>query len=69
MKKRTSKKDDEATLVGSDYVATVRLSTKDNRTIALPGEGCDNVPTVSLEWLLRSGKIKLASVAAPDLEV
>ena len=49
-----------AGLVGSDYVAMVRLSTKDNRTLALPGEGCDNVPTVSLEWLLRSGKIKEA---------
>ena len=58
MKKR---KKSPAALVGSDYVAMVRLSTKDNRTLALPGEGCDNVPVVSLEWLLRSGKIKEAT--------
>ncbi len=66
MKKRTSST--PAGLVGSDYVAMVRLSTKDNRTVALPGEGCDKVPTVSLSWLLRSGKIKKASPVTPDLE-
>ena len=65
----TKRKRKPAGLVGSDYVALVRLSTKDNRTVALPGQGCDNVPTVSLPWLLDRGKIKLASVAAPDLEV
>ena len=49
-----------AALVGSDYTATVRLSTKDNRTLALPGESCEDVPTVSLGWLLARGKIKEA---------
>ncbi|KKL14586.1 hypothetical protein LCGC14_2514200 [marine sediment metagenome] len=55
-------------LVGADYTAVVRLSNKGNRTLALPGESCESVPSVSLDWLLRSGKIKLASVVTPDLE-
>lgn len=59
MKKRT-RKSAPADLVGSDYIAVVRLSTKGNRTLALPGESCEDVPTVSLAWLLRSGKIRKA---------
>ncbi len=66
MKKRTRKT--PAALVGSDYVAVVRLSTKDNRSLALPGERCDNVPPGSLGWLLDRGKIKKASAVTPDLE-
>ncbi len=72
MKKRTSKPAEPvgadhttkkpAELVGADYVAVVRLSSKDNRSLALPGQGCDDVPTASLGWLLRSGKIRKADV-------
>ena len=58
MKKRTRKT--PAELVGADYVAVVRLSDKSNRSLALPGEICEDVPVVSLEWLLRSGKIRKA---------
>ena len=67
MKKRTSKSEESVytakkpvELVGADYTAIVRLSTKGNRTLALPGESCESVPSVSLEWLLRSGKIRRA---------
>ncbi len=72
MKKRTRRSDPRGmpvrSLVGSDYVAMVRLSTKDNRTVADVGQTCENVPVVSLEWLARAGKIKKASVVTPDPE-
>jgi hypothetical protein len=44
---------------GADYIATVRLSTKQNETLAEPGERCDQVPTASLEWLAEQGLIVL----------
>lgn len=44
-------------LVGSNYCAVVRLSTKDNVTLADVGERCDRVPVVSLAPLLASRKI------------
>jgi len=43
---------------GSDFVAVVRISTKSNATLALPGETCGRVPSAALEWLERSGKIR-----------
>lgn len=42
---------------GGDFVAVVRLSTKANVTLALPGETCERVPAASLEWLERGGRI------------
>lgn len=42
---------------GADYIALRRLSTKDDRTLAMPGETCERVPESSLPWLLASGKI------------
>jgi hypothetical protein len=44
-------------MTGADFVATVRLSTRDNTTLALPGESCDRVPAASLAGLYASGKI------------
>lgn len=38
---------------GSNYVATVRLSTKADETLAEPGDRCDRVPVEALPWLLR----------------
>ena len=43
---------------GKNFVATVRLSTKANDTLALPGERCDRVPASSLPWLLEQGLIE-----------
>jgi hypothetical protein len=42
---------------GSDYVAVVRLSNAVNKTLAQPGERCDQVPEASLGWLLEQGLI------------
>ncbi|MDP3717094.1 MAG: hypothetical protein Q8T13_04910 [Acidobacteriota bacterium] len=37
---------------GAGYVATVRLSTKDNQTLASPGDPCGQVPDSSLPHLV-----------------
>jgi len=50
-------------MTGSDYRATVRLSTPADETLADVGEVCDRVPEVSLGWLLEQGHI--APVLAP----
>jgi len=50
-------------LTGSDYRARVRLSTKDNVTLALPGETCERVPAASLPLLLVSRKIEGIPIA------
>lgn len=42
---------------GADYVATTRLSTKKNVTLADVGERCDRVPAESLPWLIEQGLI------------
>lgn len=39
------------------YVATVRLTTKDGRVLAMPGETCERVPASSLPWLIDQGLI------------
>ena len=51
---------DEA-LTGADYRACVRLSTKDDETLAEIGETCERVPVDSLAPLLASRKIELAT--------
>lgn len=43
---------------GIEYIALRRLSTKENVTLALPGETCQHVPDASLPSLLASGKIR-----------
>jgi hypothetical protein len=45
---------------GADYIAKVRLSTRADETLALPGERCDRVPAQSLPWLAEQGLIELA---------
>jgi hypothetical protein len=52
-------------MTGSDYRARVRLSTKDNATLAEVGESCTRVPASSLPLLLASRKIE----AIPIVEV
>lgn len=42
---------------GNDYVATVRLSTLADDTLAEPGESCARVDPASLPWLLEQGLI------------
>lgn len=42
---------------GRNFRAMTRLSTRDNRTLALRGETCERVPAASLPLLLESGKI------------
>lgn len=46
------------TLTGSDFVAIRRISTKDNRTLAAPGEACTRVPTEALVRLEARGAIR-----------
>lgn len=43
---------------GHDYIAVRRLSTRDDTTLALPGETCERIPVASLPALLASGKIR-----------
>lgn len=50
---------------GADYVALRRLSTKDDITLAVPGEACERVPASSLPGLLASGKIAPAPPVVP----
>lgn len=45
-------------MTGAEYRATVRLSTKDDVTLAEPGETCERVPDASLAWLLTQGLIE-----------
>jgi hypothetical protein len=48
---------------GADYIATVRLSTKTNETLAEPGERCTRVPVDALEsWIVPQGLAVLAPV-------
>lgn len=54
---------DAAPLDGADYRARVRLSTKDDETLARPGETCERVPVSSLPGLLASRKIEPLPVA------
>jgi hypothetical protein len=51
-------------LNGKDYRAAVRLSTKDDETLAEVGETCERVPVVSLAPLLASRKIVPIAAAA-----
>jgi hypothetical protein len=44
-------------LDGRAYRAVVRLSTKADVTLALPGESCERVPVTSIPWLLAQGLI------------
>ncbi len=46
----------------SDYVATVRLSNKENETLALPGERCGKVPLESIPFLLVDGYVVLEPI-------
>ena len=48
---------------GKNFVATVRLSTKANDTLAMPGERCDRVPASSLPWLVEQGLVVPAAEA------
>lgn len=48
-------------MTGADYIATARLSTKADETLAEPGQTCELVPETSLPWLLEQGLI-----ATPD---
>lgn len=49
---------------GSDFVATVRLSTPDDQTLAEPGDTCERVPASSLVWLAAQKLIVEAPAAA-----
>jgi hypothetical protein len=42
---------------GADYIATVRLSTKQDETLADEGFTCERVPAESLQWLIDQGHI------------
>lgn len=42
-------------LTGKDFVATVRLSTKANETLAEAGETCERVPESSWPALIAQG--------------
>lgn len=53
-----------ALLAGDDFVAVRRLSTKDDETLAMPGERCERVPAASLPALLAAGKIRPAEKKA-----
>lgn len=44
-------------LNGADYIATVRLSDRENNTLAVPGETCWRVPQESLGWLAEQALI------------
>lgn len=53
-------------MTAKDYIATVRLSTKSNETLAMPGETCERVPVDSLTWLSAQGLI-VERERAPDV--
>jgi len=48
---------------GQHYVALVRLSNKDDETLADVGERCHRVPASSLPWLLETGRIEFFTSA------
>lgn len=50
-------------MIGSDYRARARLSTKDDVTLAEAGEPCTRVPESSLPLLLASRKIEAIPIA------
>lgn len=52
-------------MTGADYLATVRLSDREDRTLAAPGELCERVPAESLAWLLQQGLIEPAPAPLP----
>lgn len=43
-----------AELNGDNFIARVRLSDRENRTLAVPGERCGRVPASSLAALLNT---------------
>lgn len=51
---------------GRHFIALRRLSTKDDTTLAVPGETCERVPVSSLPGLLASGKIVPAPTVSPS---
>jgi hypothetical protein len=54
---------------GADYIATVRLSTKTNETLAEPGERCTRVPAEALaSWIVPQGLAVLAPEPVEDEE-
>ena len=53
---------------GADYRARVRLSTKDDTTLAEVGETCERVPASSLPGLLTSRKIEPVSPTVQPIE-
>lgn len=57
---------DAAPLDGANFRARVRLSTKDDVTLALVGETCERVPISSLAGLLASRKIAPLEDVARD---
>lgn len=52
-------------LSGADYVALVRISTKENETLAAVGQTCERVPAHLLELFEQRGKIKRAPRLRP----
>ncbi len=44
--------------VASDFVAVVRISNRDDETLAAPGETCERVPPHLLELFEQRGNIK-----------
>lgn len=49
----------------ADYIAVVRLTTKDEKVLAMPGKSCERVPEASLPWLLADGLIRPAKDEKP----
>jgi hypothetical protein len=41
---------------GHNYIALVRVSTKDDETLADVGERCDRVPPRVCPWLIETGR-------------
>lgn len=51
---------------GNDYVATKRLSLKDDTELAVPGERCGKVPAASLPWLIEQKLVVPAPPPQPN---
>lgn len=51
---------------GAEYIAMVRLSDTDDRTLAAPGETCERVPVESLGWLLDQKLVERAPQPRED---
>lgn len=45
-------------MTGSDYIARVRLSDREDTTLAEVGQTCERVPDDSLPWLAEQGLIE-----------